>query len=391
MNNSLLKIIWQRHKLILLVAVAVIIGSYIQSTVSQYNSWKDQDDYYHSKVFKENFYEEMKENKKAGIDGVMSSITDEGEEQFTNNFKEYQEQSIENNKVFSQDYYGINYYGSNFFTLVSLLTIFLGLAVFLYDNNANFNQALFSSRFTRKQIFNSKLGMFSLAFFTSHIIGTIIYLLGIFKSIPKENLAVSVGELIPSVVACLLLGACFFYVSVLAGIIMGQWLFAAPTVMAFFLSIDYFKSSIVDWMIIFNGEYDDYTNGTGIDYTRYSLDNWVSDYSNNSVPISQWISMVIIIVGCIGVSYWLFQQLSTDNAHQYLAFDFLKKPVLITAMIYIFFSVFSVDLYGGIIYEKMSTLVIMIAMMLVSMILIYVVFHLLIYRELPFKMKQSRS
>ncbi|MGX7029803.1 hypothetical protein ACWN8B_00270 [Vagococcus zengguangii] len=393
MNKSLIKIVWQRHKWILIAGLVVIIGSYMQSLTTQYTSWKSQHDYYYSKEYKEMFEEEVKNNLAEGYDGAIYYVGDEMEERYTQDFDVYQANDLETMRIFEDDHnvYGISYYSYFFYSLLSLVTIFFGLAVFLFDNNGNFNQTLFSSRFTRKQIFWTKLSLFSLVFFIAHIIGTFIYLTGMYSLIPNDMMGASITELLPSVIATILVGGCYFFVSVLGGVIMGQWLFAVPTVMVFLLSTEYFASTIKEWLIVFSGQYDAYYNGYDYDELsqKYHLSSWVTSYGKGDVPMSQWLMMGAIMIVCVAASYWLFKRLSTDNVHQYIAFDFLKKPVLITAMVYIFFSVFSIPFFATVVYEKLGAVMAMMGIMLVTMAMFYIVFYLLIYRQFPFSKNEK--
>lgn len=388
MKKELNQLIMQRYKYFLLGISLIIVGITFLETRANISLWQEVKTELNSKKAEKSFYKELK-SKDAYPNGKMVILYDDREgkpEMETNDFSEYKRARLE---VFHDNPHLVSsfseYVGESFF-LITLLAIISGFVLFFYDNKTNFNTLLFLSRYRRRDIYLAKYKIVGGTLLSILLVAKIARILGFILFIPSEHLNATFFELLPSQLLQVSLLGVVFILSSFAGLLLGEWVTGIITIFGFWYM---FRSFIAGVLSIYST-----LTGHMFSYTFLDLSFFFNLSKNNTLPV--FIYFILFIAVSIILFIWgmkLYNQLSLENNGKYLMFDFLKKPVQIVFLVYVFvvatgpglidaikIRVTGVNPYG----EYQPSIVHNLTTTIIALLIGYLVSIIAIYRKNPF-------
>ena len=331
MKKELNQLMMQRYKYFLLGISLLIVGITFLETKSNLSLWQETRTELNSKKAENSFYKELK-SKDAYPNGKMVVLYDEREgkpELETNDFSEYKKARLE---VFHDNPHFVSgfsdYVGESIF-IITLMAVVSGFVLFFYDNKTNFNTMLFSSKYRRRDIYLTKYKIVGGTLLLTLLVAKVARILSFVLFIPSEYLNTNFFELLPSQLLQISLLGVVFMVSSFAGILLGEWVTGIITIFGFWYMFHSFAVGIFSI-------YSTLTDRV-FSYPFLELTFFFNLSKRNTLPVFIYLGLFIVVSAILFI--WgmkLYDQLSLENNGKYLMFDFLRKPIQLVFLVYLF-------------------------------------------------------
>lgn len=388
MNRTLRTIIWKRNKLVVMGLSLLLIGYSILFTATGIHRWQENYKYQHSEQIKKDYanyltkqqeqeiqvnetYKKFGDAKdfqqyvyEHGLQGVLTYHKETDSYKLeTSSFKDYSYRdlnlvpnSAESGlaKIYHSGYFLIGngmfsgLIGNDllfFFAMMGFLTGFL-------DYKTNFLTVLFSSKFKRKAILNTKVQLILTLTIVSVLLAMVLNIGGYYLMIPHQYLNINLEQLVAFQGSLLAVGVMVYFLSLFGGIICGQSVTGGFSIIAF-----YGLSTIMLQHLIRFLRPKDTISMLGNGFDIYTLFPRLVDW-------------LIISSGCLllaGIVYYLakyfHEKLSLENRNHYILIPSLRLPISLFSSLYTTIVLFE----NALIEHKTSQLVTMLLFFLFMM------------------------
>ncbi|WP_207694964.1 hypothetical protein DOK67_0002733 [Enterococcus sp. DIV0212c] len=326
MNKQLMTILKKRYGLALIITSLSIILFYSYMGISDVNRWKEMNTYYSSEQYLKDLKEIPEEDalryKGLSLEERQKLDKKESLSLF------YQTQGYdEQGKLITnanQPYFSM-YFNENPILLIAVISI-AGFFLFFVDLKTSFNEFLFSLGFSKRRIYYSKFALISSSILISVLLAKILFVGIITVGIPAEYVNISMMDLAANIFASWTTCILYFFISAFIGLVTGNVILGPLTAFGFCLSLEFFITAVTNaYYYLTATTADVYTTGKFFVYT-------VTKDSISTVPIilALILSVLLFIFGS-----FLFPTLTLEKKGNYLLFDKLKIPVIITMTIYV--------------------------------------------------------
>ncbi|MFY8331452.1 hypothetical protein [Vagococcus carniphilus] len=331
MKKELNQLIMQRYKYFLLGISLLIVGITILETKANLSLWQETRTELNSKKAENSFYKELK-SKDSYPNGKMVVFYDDREgksEVETDDFSEYKKARLEvfhDNPHFVSVYSG---YVSESIFIITLMAIVSGFVLFFYDNKTNFNTMLFSSKYRRRDIYLTKYKIVGGTLFLTLLVAKVARILSFVLFIPSEHLNANFFELLPSQLLQVSLLGVVFMISSFAGILLGEWVTGVITIFGFWYMFNSFVAGIFS---IYSTLTDRIFSNPFLELTFF-----FNLSKRNTLPVFIYLGLFIVVSAILFI--WgmkLYDQLPLENNGKYLMFDFLRRPIQLVFLVYLF-------------------------------------------------------
>lgn len=327
MTKSLNKLLVQRYWKYLLLVVIVISGMAFMDTFSGIKNWQAVEQNQSRPEEREYFEARLKDDDTEVPGKVAYYDFKSGEEKFTDDFEEYNKAELQFTvRSYNTVVYAVNrFYTENSFYLVIIMMI-VGFLSFFLDLKTHFNTLLFSSRFTRKDIFIRKKVLISGTLLVTLLLTKLISVWTLKLAIPSEYFVVDMGPMMISVVISTITLMAVYEIFAFAGMIMGEWVTAIGTLVAFWFSLP-MASDAIDRLVIIVKHYILGYSMREIDQDSW-LDNGFVTYLNDSPFDMKNVILLLVVIAILIISaIYLYNKMGLDNNNEYLVFNGLKRPI----------------------------------------------------------------
>lgn len=252
MDKQLKNIFHTRYKAILLLLTFGLLTIYIGSSIETVNAWKTENQWLHSKDvvndFKERPSDYIKGYDYQGEPVTYANIEEYRKESLTFFTDYFTTEIVDSTKPFTPDrsyqtgrvYW--NRFDRSYIPLVSIFIFLIGFGLFFIDLKTNFNAFLFSLSFTKKQLFRGKVFYWTLPLIASITLGTMLYQLIIYLSIPSIYVNATLGQLLYSGFSHVIFILFTFIMGAFFGTLLGNLITAPIMLAAGILSFDLMHS-----------------------------------------------------------------------------------------------------------------------------------------------------
>lgn len=335
MDKGLLKLIGQRYWKFLALIAVLVIGAYVIEGSNSVKYWKFENNYLQTKEAEDDFVENY-----ASADPEQehyeyyNRVTKKYEK--TTNFEVYRQDRL---NYFNEDdtYYGLYTYGSSFYQentfYFFVIAAVVGFLLFFFDMKSHFNTLLFSSQYSRPQIYWSKYLVVGGSLLLSVLLGKLYVLLTIKSGIPSEYFNGEMSLLVTSVLAGTCVIGLVFLISSFAGLILGEWVTGVLTLVGFYVSLSFFFEAIAELEEVFKY----YVLGYALtdDYSIMLPERLVVN-GLSTIAVPTWYFLVYFLIALVLLisGQKLFAKVTLENNNKYLVFANLRRPTLIIFMLY---------------------------------------------------------
>lgn len=331
MKKELNQLMMQRYKYFLLGISLLIVGITFLETKSNLSLWQEERTELNTKKAENSFYKELK-SKDSYPNGKMVVFYDDREgksEVETDNFSEYKKARLE---VFQNEPHLVSVYSgyvSESIFIITLMAIVSGFVLFFYDNKTNFNTMLFSSKYRRRDIYLTKYKIVGGTLLLTLLVAKVARILSFVLFIPSEHLNANFFELLPSQLLQVSLLGVIFMMSSFAGILLGEWVTGVITIFGFWYMFNSFVAGI----------FSIYSTLTDRIFSNpfFELTFFFNLSKRNTLPVFIYLGLFIVVSAILFI--WgmkLYDQLSLENNGKYLMFDFLRRPIQLVFLVYLF-------------------------------------------------------
>lgn len=335
MKKDLQKLILERYKWLMLGVILVLGFVLFKGTYNMISSWHDQKNHLDMKQTEIEFYRDLKDPDIYPDGGAPIYYDPVLEKEITTkDFSEFRDYQL---KVFNDEEHTMVFYnGISYGDIVIILmgvAIVAGFSLFFYDNKTHFNTLLFSSRYTRVDIYKMKFKVVGSSFIISLILIKLIQLMAIVSAIPKEYLNATFTDLLPSQMLQVLFLTFVFGLSSFAGLILGEWISGVLTIIGFWYTVPAVISAFP--VGFFMKKHSVLKEGSFYYFDYYELMQLEKGISNHQLFIGLFCLILSVLF-----YYWgkrLYQVLSLEKNGNYLMFNHLRRPTQIVFLIYTFF------------------------------------------------------
>ncbi|MDF0480828.1 hypothetical protein OL233_11110 [Vagococcus sp. PNs007] len=327
MTKSLNKLLVQRYWKYLLLVVIVISGMAFMDAFSGIKNWQAVEQNQSRPEEREYFESRLKDDDTEVPGKVAYYDFKSGEEKFTDDFEEYKKSELQFTvRSYNTEEYAVNeFYSESSFYLVIILMV-VGFLSFFLDLKTHFNTLLFSSRFTRKDIFIRKKVLISGTLLVTLLLTKLIGVWVLKLAIPSEHFLVDMGPMMISVVTSTITLMTVYEIFAFAGMIMGEWVTAIGTLVAFWFSLP-MASDAIDRLVIIVKHYILGYSMREIDQGSW-LDNGFVTYLNDSPFDMKNVILLLVVIAILIISaIYLYNKMGLDNNNEYLVFNGLKRPI----------------------------------------------------------------
>ena len=332
MTKSLNKLLVQRYWKYLLLVVIVISGMVFMDTFSGIKNWQAVEQNQSRPEEREYFETRLKDDDTEVPGKIAYYDFKSGEEKFTDSFEEYNKSELQFTvRSYNTVGYAVNrFYTENSFYLVIIMMI-VGFLSFFLDLKTHFNTLLFSSRFTRKDIFIRKKVLISGTLLVTLLLTKLISVWTLKLAIPSEYFLVDMGPMMISVVTSTITLMAVYEIFAFAGMIMGEWVTAIGTLVAFWISLALANEAIDSLIVMFKH----YILGYSMAQSSWLGSGFVTYLNDSPFDMKNVMLLLVVIVILIISAAYLYNKMGLENNNEYLVFNGLKRPVQWVMMSYI--------------------------------------------------------
>ncbi|CAM3362684.1 hypothetical protein [Vagococcus fessus] len=388
MTKSLNKLLVQRYWKYLLLVVVVISGLAFMDTFSGIKTWQATKQNQSSPEAREYFEERLKDGYERSPGKISYYDFKSGEEKNTDNFEEYNKAELQFTiRSYNTEEYAVNeFYSESSFYLVIIVMV-VGFLSFFLDLKTHFNTLLFSSRFTRKDIFIRKKVLISGTLLITLLLTKLISVWVLKLAIPSEHFLVDMGPMTVSVVTSTITLMAVYEIFAFAGMIMGEWVTAIGTLIAFWFSLP-MASEAIDRLVIIVKHYILGYSTREIDQGSWLGDGFVTFLNDSPFELKNVILLLVVSVILIISAAYLYSKVGLENTNEYLIFNGLKRPIQWVMMSYITIIVATLGITDHLYVSNIDfSLIGFILKVAFGLVLSYLLSQGLIYRKFKFGTK----
>ncbi|WP_314066171.1 hypothetical protein [uncultured Vagococcus sp.] len=276
-----------------------------------------------------------------------------------------------------------DYYSESplFFVAISIIT---GFSLFFFDLKTNFNTLLFSSSFSKKQLYWHKHLLVGGTLGLSFIAGKIVTILILLGGIPSHYFNGTLGMLINSSLSTVFIFLTIYAISSFIGLLLGEWISGVMTILGFWLSFMAFTNGFTELFTLFNRHILGKTVNDSDYFVVNPINQWLFELNNISAPVSVFIVLSAVFISTLIMGLYWFKQASLENNGQYLLFDSLRQPVLV---FFLFYTLIATNASQWISEERQIGLLLLQAIL--TLMIAYLIGRLTIYRRINIGKKSS--
>lgn len=316
MNKDLHTLLWKHHWKLLSLFFATVVGSYLYSGLSQVTTWN--------------------KNYQSTLEQIKLS---EGSETIKDyDFSLFYTMGQSSNKIFT------TFIHEPTLILWSAVAL-LSFGLFFFDKISNFDHFLFASRFSKKELFLTKLFFGFSTLFSSFIIGKILFMSLLYLKIPTAFFNASFVDLFPNQLLSVLFYSFIFSIMMFFAIVIGDAFFLFFVSVGFSISIGFFMDTFRTLL----NKWDYYHHGS---FSTIANDFWLfALFKHPPIQIEQlpiWYYLVYSmgIIGFVALSLYSYKKLSLENGRKFILITALKKPLIVIASVYVPYILVSNWLYA---------------------------------------------
>lgn len=335
MNKQLSHLLLKRYGKFLVAIIVIVIGKNLLTTISSINQWQREQKVAFEPAENRKYSNfEVDENGKYLMTFYNGTV-----DKYTTDYVEFRDYQL---TFFIEDW-GSNHFGQyylydgslyydEFADFLIITCIIIGFSLFFFDLKTNFNTLLFSSRFSKKQIYWHKHLIVGGTLGLSLLIGKLMTVAGLWLAIPQPYMNTSFSALVNTGLFTVFLALSVYSISSIVGLLLGEWFTAVITLIGFWWTFPIFSNSLTD---LFNLGYYFVSGGDN----RYSpfynpIGEFVFELTTTKVSFSLFILLLgVIILSLLIGAYW-FKKTSLEANGHYLLFKQLQRPVLWLFILY---------------------------------------------------------
>lgn len=413
MNKQLKELLKERYGFIVMVMCIIILGGYAFSAYRTQASWYSAKSYYESEEFRQSFFPTQEDFDDETGEMVTVTPTEEDYQNISQGAlmlfyqpdgdyeypwgSPYSTEAA--NGSFSLDKAYTSAYIREPFFLMALIFGF-GFLLFFVDLKSHFNTLLFSSGFSRQQLFRGKVLFVGIPLFASILIGKILLLMTIYWRIPHEFINAPFYALVLSIISNLTLYFCLFAFAVFVGTLVGNLITGPLVAVMAFVSLFWFKQGVFQYTL--RNIYQFYLMaGKKIPVEVASEQAWAAFNFFEMKPLVveelgktmgypvMWPIFIGLGLVFIGIASYTFKRISLEKNGAFLLLPQTYRPIWLFMSVYsLFFTLAMADpFWRYFIYEEypQASATQVLIKFLLTVIITFLICGVIVYHESIFK------